>query len=128
MERLGIMNKKEIVSKLKELELDLEEVIVISGASLVMQDVIDSTNDIDLSCSKVYYDKIKWPEKVGAFNVEIKYYDVFEISYNLYYPDKVVMIDGVKFLNLEECLKIKENLNREKDIEIISKLRKRLIK
>lgn len=120
------MNKKEIVSKLRKSGLNLEEIIVISGASLVMQDVIDSTNDIDLSCAKDYYDKIKWPEKVGAFNVEIKYHDVFEISYNLYYPDKVVIIDGIKFLNLEECLKIKENLNREKDIEIISKLRKKL--
>lgn len=118
------MNKKEIILKLKKINLDLNEVIVISGASLVVQDVIDSTNDIDLSCSKEYYEKINWKEKIGAFKTNIKYCDVFEIGSNFYYPDQTIIIDGIKFLNLDECLKIKEDLNRKKDKEVILKLRK----
>ena len=33
------MNKKEILSKLKELDLDKKEYIILSGASLVLQDI-----------------------------------------------------------------------------------------
>ena len=120
------MNKKEIISKLKNINLDLKEIIVISGASLVVQDIIENTTDIDLSCSEYYYKKIKWEEKLGAFKTNIKYYDVFEIGNNFYYPDQIIIIDGIKFLNLEECLKIKEKLNRIKDKEVILKLRQRL--
>ena len=124
MEILGAMNKKEIILKLKKINLDLNEIIVISGASLVVQDVVNSTNDIDLSCSEEYYKKIEWEEKLGAFKTNIKYYDVFEVGPNFYYPDQTIIIDGIKFLNLNQCLIIKENLNREKDKEVILKLRK----
>lgn len=126
MEIHGIMNKKEITDKLKNIDLDLNEIIVISGASLVVQNVIDNTTDIDLSCSEDYYKKINWKEKLGAFKTNIKYYDEFEIGKNFYYPNEIVIIDGIKFLNLKECLKIKEKLNRSKDKEVILKLRKKL--
>ena len=52
------MNKQEIFKKLDELELDKDKYIVISGASLVVQDILDETSDIDLSCSETYYEKI----------------------------------------------------------------------
>lgn len=124
MEIHGLMNKKEIISKLKNINLDLNEIIVISGASLVVQNIIDNTTDIDLSCSEDYYKKIKWEEKLGAAKTNIKYYDVFEIGNNFYFPDEVVIIDGIKFMNLKECLKVKEELNRPKDQKVIEFLKK----
>ena len=124
MEIHGLMNKKEIISKLKNINLDLNEIIVISGASLVVQNIIDNTTDIDLSCSEDYYKKIKWKEKLGAAKTNIKYYDVFEIGNNFYFPDEVVIIDGIKFMNLKECLKVKEELNRTKDRKVIEFLKK----
>lgn len=104
--------------------MDLNEIIVISGASLVVQNIIDNTTDIDLSCSEDYYKKIKWEEKIGAAKTNIKYYDVFEIGNNFYFPDEVVIIDGIKFMNLKECLKVKEELNRPKDQKVIEFLKK----
>ena len=124
MEIHGLMNKKEIISKLKNINLDLNEIIVISGASLVVQNIIDNTTDIDLSCSEDYYKKIKWKEKLGAAKTNIKYYDVFEIGNNFYFPDEVVIIDGIKFMNLKACLKVKEELNRPKDRKVIEFLKK----
>ncbi len=124
MEIHGLMNKKEIISKLKNINLDLNEIIVISGASLVVQNIIANTTDIDLSCSEDYYKKIKWEEKIGAAKTNIKYYDVFEIGNNFYFPDEVVIIDGIKFMNLKECLKVKEELNRPKDQKVIEFLKK----
>lgn len=122
------MNKKQIIDKLKKSNLDLNQVIIISGASLVLQDVIKFTNDIDISTSKEYYDIINWNVKKGAFDIDIKYYDVFEISFNLYYPNNIITIDGIKCLSLEKCLEIKEKLNRDKDKEVIKLIKDRLNK
>lgn len=118
------MNKEQIINKLDNSNLNLNEVIILSGASLVLQGVIDKTNDIDLSCTKKYYDNIPWPIKDGIFNVPLKYDDVFEISYNLYYPNDIVIIGKYKCLSLEKCLDIKLQLNRDKDKDTISKLKK----
>ena len=78
------MNKLDIFKELEKLDLPKDKYIVISGASLVCQDIIDETDDIDLTCSKEFYDELDWPTRVGAFGVEVKYMDCFEISYNLY--------------------------------------------
>lgn len=117
------MNKEQIIDKLNNSNLDLNEIIILSGASLVLQGIISKTNDIDLSCTKKYYDTLPWPIKDGIFNVDLKYNDVFEISNNLYYPNDIVVIDKYKCLSLEKCLEIKLRLNREKDREVIDILK-----
>lgn len=116
------MTKEEILKKIKECELDKNEIIVISGASLVVQGIIERTDDIDFTCSKDYYTKINWPTKIGAYGLEIKYRDIYEIGSNLYYPESIIEINGTKYLNLQKCLEIKKELNRPKDQEIIKKL------
>lgn len=117
------MNKNEIFEKLKGLKLDRDRYIVISGASLVAQGIIESTGDIDLVCSEEYYKTINWPTKIGAFNAELKYFDIFEISPNLYEEGaKTTKINGFRFLNLKDVLKVKKALNRPKDQQVIKKL------
>lgn len=120
------MNKKDIFQKLEKLGLDKNRYIVISGASLVVHDIIDSTGDIDLSCDVDYYNSINWDTKKGFFGVEIKYIDDFEISYNLYDPYNVDIINGYKFMNLYACLDLKLKCNRKKDEEVIKILKNKL--
>lgn len=57
------MNKEEILEKLKTLDLDKNKYIIISGASLVLQGIIDTTSDIDMSCDKSYYETIPWKKR-----------------------------------------------------------------
>lgn len=116
------MKKEEIFKKLDELELDKEQYVIISGASLVIQDIIDETSDIDLSCSMDYYNEIKWDTKNGFFNTEIKYKDCYEISYNFFDLENIVMINGYKFMNLDKCLELKKKENKKKDQKLIKKL------
>ena len=78
------MKKEEVFKELEILDLPKDKYIVISGASLVCQDIIDETDDIDLTCSKEFYNKLDWPTRIGAFGKEVKYKDCFEISDNLY--------------------------------------------
>lgn len=116
------MDKEEILYKLSKLELDKEDYIVISEASLVLQGIIEKTSDIDLSCGRDIYDRIDWPKKRGAFDIEIKYNSCIEISFNLYNCNNIVNINGYKCMNIEECLEIKQKLNRKSDKKIIEKL------
>lgn len=116
------MNKVEVFEKLDKLDLDKNNYIIISGASLVVQDIIDYTSDIDLSCSKEYYNSIEWPTKTGYLNTEIKYKDCYEIGCNFFDEDKIIIINGYKFMNLEACLDLKILENKKDDKKLIKKL------
>lgn len=116
------MNELEIFKELEKLDLPKDKYIVISGASLVVQDIIDETDVIDLTCSREFYDKLDWPTRIGAFGVEIKYKDCFEIGCNLPEYQNVVLINSYRFLSLEDCLEIKKRLNRPKDKKLIKEL------
>lgn len=116
------MNKEEILNKLKNLELDINEYCVISGAALVLYEILDTTSDIDMTCTNKYYNSIIWPEKEGAFGKMIKYNDIFEISDNLYKKNRFNIINGYRVSLLEDILETKLMLNRSKDKEIINKL------
>lgn len=116
------MNKQEIFEKLNKLELDRDKYIVINEASLVVQDMLYETSDIDLSCDKSYYDEINWSIKGDCFGIDIKCNDIYEISYNLYDVDRVVEINGYKFMDLDFCLELKQLENKKKDKNLIKKL------
>lgn len=117
------MNKSELFEKLNTLDIDNDKYFVLSGASLVAQDIIDETPDIDLSCSKDIYDSLDWDTRVGAFGTEIKFKDCFDIAPNFYeMKNETVTINGYNFANIKTILAIKQMLNRPKDKEIIKKL------
>ena len=117
------MNKNDILNKLNELNLDKNKYIIISGAALVVLDIIESTNDIDLSCKYDYYKKINWKTKIGYFNTEIKYYGCFELGTN-FYTDNYNVVNGFKIQNTKEIYKLKLLENKDKDKNTIKKLKK----
>lgn len=117
------MNKTEILNRLKNLKLDKNKYIVISGAALVVRGIIDETPDIDLACNKEFYDNLNWEISLGSAGRCIKSFDCFEISDNFYYDNMPIdIIDGFKFMNIKDILKIKKLLNRPKDQNIIKVL------
>lgn len=116
------MKKEEILEKLDSLELDKSKYIIISGASLVCQDILDETGDIDLACSLEYYNSISWDTKNGYFGSEIKYFDLFEIGTNFYDDTKIVELDGYRFANVESTYELKKLENKPKDKKLIQKL------
>ena len=54
-----MLTKKEILSKLKKLDLDVTQYVIISGASLVLHNLKESTHDIDLVVTIQYYETLK---------------------------------------------------------------------
>ena len=116
------MKKEEILEKLNSLELDKSKYIIISGASLVCQNLLDETSDIDLACSLDYYNSISWNTKEGYFGSEIKYFDSFEIGTNFYDEAKIVEIDGYRFADVEATYELKKLENKPRDKKLIQKL------
>ena len=117
------MDRETILKELKKLDLDRNEYIIISGASLVVHGLLDKTSDIDLSCSEEFYEKVDWETKQGLFNTTIKYYKDFEIGPNFNWLDDIDIIEGFRFMGLKNCLKLKLIENKDKDKEVIAKLK-----
>ena len=115
------MTKQEIFEKLEELNLDKSKYIIIGGASLVCQDVLDETEDIDLACSREVFDSLDWPVRV-EYGSEIKYKDCFDIDYNLYDLEHIDIIDGYQCSDLVACYELKKSMNKPKDKKLIQKL------
>ena len=114
-----IMNKIEVLNKLKELDLNKNDYIIISGTSLVLHDVIDETKDIDISVKSNIYNKLSWEETKGYFKNDIKVKDVFEIGTSYYNEKNIDIIEGYQTMDLEECLRLKKSFNRPKDKKVI---------
>ncbi len=125
------MNKQDIVKTLNKYQFDVNEYMIISGASMVLQGIKSSTGDIDIAVSKKYYDYLVenydcTTQKVKN-NLNIYLIDnVINFSTNYYNREEVIIYDGFPIQNIDGIKKLKLNLNREKDINDINKLDKYL--
>lgn len=126
------MTKKDILDILEKYDFDKKEFIILSGASLVLQNVKEETRDIDITVSEYLYNKLL-NDYNCIFEKEVNNYLVWFIddiiNFSIHYYDEIEYIDynGYKIQSLESILKLKESLNRDKDKSDIEKI-KRLIK
>lgn len=120
------VNRKEILDILSEYNFNFDEYVVISGAALVLLGVKEETKDIDISVTEDYYEYLEKNyecklEKYDDKNDVNIYYidDVINFSTNYYSDseDDFVIINGVKVQSIPAISKLKETLNREKDIK-----------
>ena len=116
------MNKEEILDKLSNCSLDLNECIIIGGASLVVQGLLDETSDIDFACSRGYYDSVNWDYDSNIEGNVLKEKDCFSISSTFFDENNCIEIDGYRFMTIEKIYDIKKKLNRKKDKKIIKDL------
>ena len=114
------MNKEKILEILKEQGLDTNNYIVISGASMVLLGIKETTSDIDIAVKKDYYNYLLKNynctfDKVNMYNNKVYFIDNI-INFGIdYYSQNYTIVDGIKVQNPEEILKLKKILNRNKD-------------
>ncbi len=125
------MNKQDIIKALNKYHFDMNEYMVISGASMVLQGIKETTKDIDIAVSKKYYDYLEENYNCDIERVidDLNIYlidNVINFSTNYYNRDEVVMYEGFPIQSLDGIKKLKLSLNREKDINDINKLDKYL--
>lgn len=120
-----------ITEKLKSLNLPADQYVVISSGILDVLG-IRKANDIDLSITKELHDELR---KTGDWEEDVRYGKVFllkedieinpEVSWDDYKTttkeliETAQVIDGINFMNLEEVIKFKKALGREKDFKDI---------
>jgi len=113
------MNKEEVLKTLDTYNFDKKEILILSGASMVVNEMKDTTNDIDIAVSKEYEKKLlkkyncKLKETKNDYNV-YSIDNVIEFS-TCYYDFSYDIINEYKFQKPSEILKLKESLNRGKD-------------
>jgi hypothetical protein len=120
-----------IIQKIKKLNLPPDKYVVVSSG---IMDVlgIRKAGDIDIAVTSDLHQKLR---ETGKWNEEQKYgkiylkKDVFEIipqlnwdKYNITTEEAIksaLIIEGIPFMNLDELIKFKTALGREKDFKDI---------
>ena len=121
------MNKKELLKKLEEYNLDKDEYMLLAGASMVLRGLKKETFDIDIAVSSDYYDYL-------LNNYECEFEVVNNSGCKIYQIDNLLSF-GTDHFNedkdyildfpcqrLEDILVLKKGLNRKKDQADIKKI------
>lgn len=115
------MNKQEFVAELEKFDLPKSEFIILSGGSLLMRGLRETTADLDLCVSKELARRINLydapRDKKGLFTPfeNCQMMDDFE---NFEFD----VVDGYQCETLESVLKFKKKANRPKDQADIRKI------
>ena len=119
------MNKEEFIAKLEEIGWPREEFAILSGGSLLMRGLRETTADLDLCITK-------------RLAEEIKLYDSPKDEKGLYSPYENVqatddfgrveydLVDGYQCETLESVLEFKRRMGRPKDLKDIKRIEEAL--
>ena len=121
------MNKKELLKKLEEYNLDKDKYMLLAGSSMVLRGLKKETSDIDIAVTKDYYDYLLNNYEC-EFEVEndsgCKIYQIDKIlsfGTDHFNEDKEYILD-IPCQKLEDILVLKKTLNRKKDQKDIKKI------
>lgn len=122
------MTGKDIISKVKTLNLPKDSYIVFGSCPLAVAGIREA-NDIDLFVSQEIYEKLRnagWKKTYKGPNDRPLAHDVFEAhenwDFSSYSPTlkdlltKAVEVDGVRFASIEDVRKWKVASRRPKDL------------
>lgn len=124
------------IEKIKKLNFPLGQYVVVAGSILEVLGIRES-NDIDIAVTPELHSELR---KTGTWEEVIKYNKIFlrregidiipELNWEKYSTtvfdaiESATVIDGVPFINLDELVKFKMALGREKDFIDIDLIKK----
>lgn len=121
------MNKKELYKLIDSLNLLTSEYSVISGGSLLMHNLRESTNDLDIDITEKGFEMLNRNFSPILVNEEKRQYKITDdiecFIVNEIEGDKDI-IDNYPCQSLISLYKLKTRLNREKDQADIKALKK----
>ena len=121
--------RDQIIKILKDLNLDSDNYLVISGAAMVLLGIKEYTTDIDIAVTKEYYNYLIANyncvyERTNEFNNDCYIINnIINFGIDYYNNDKLNIL-GIPVQTIEDLIKLKEFLHRDKDssdIELIKK-------
>ncbi|MDF2892234.1 MAG: hypothetical protein K0R80_2601 [Clostridia bacterium] len=116
-----MLNRVDILQKLKNLKLPKDQYCVMTGAALVLHGVKETTRDIDIGCSERLFDlllqqgyQLKQLKSFEGIIID----DCIEIFRN-WQAEKIVYIEDTPVADICCIMRYKQNLAREKDLKDI---------
>ena len=123
------MNKSELYDLINKLELPVSEYCVLSGGSLVMHNIRESTNDLDIDITKNGFELLKNKFSPTLIDKEKKQYKItenIECFLDNNFETDIEIVDGYPCQSLISVYKFKKRLNRDKDQKDILAIKKAL--
>jgi hypothetical protein len=116
-----MLNKKDILHKLKELNLPNKQYCVMTGAAMVLHGIKENTRDIDIACSEELFQDLLQKgyklQQLKSFECII-IDDCIEIFRN-WQAEDIVYIKNTPVADIYSIRKYKKDLGREKDLRDI---------
>ena len=94
------MNKDEILKKLDSLPLKKKDYIIIGDSALVLQGIIEKTDNIWLSCSQEIYDHIDWTEEKADLFHHLKCNNYIKIIPHQFEKNNILKRENYSVLNI----------------------------
>lgn len=123
------MDKNELYNLIDSLKLPVSEYCVLSGGSLVMHNIRESTNDLDIDITKNGFELLKnkfSPTLIDKENKQYKITENIECFLDNNFETDIEIVDGYPCQSLISVYKFKKRLNRDKDQKDILAIKKAL--
>ena len=107
------MNKSELYDLINKLELPVSEYCVLSGGSLVMHNIRESTNDLDIDITKNGFELLKnkfSPTLIDKENKQYKITENIECFLDNNFETDIEIVDGYPCQSLISVYKFKKRL------------------
>jgi hypothetical protein len=116
-----MLNKEQILDKLKNLNFPDEDYCVMTGAALVLYGVRQETADIDIGCTPKLFEMLL---QSGFEVMQEKSYKGITIDgcieiFENWMPEKRAFVYGIPVADILDIRKYKEQLGRDKDLRDI---------
>ncbi len=116
-----MLNRNQILDKLKSLNFFQNQYCVMTGAALVLHGVRPETNDIDIGCTSKLFKELlnKGFELIKKNKFEAIVIDGCIEIFEDWVPDNIELIEGIPVADINSIRVYKERLGREKDLKDI---------
>ncbi len=120
------MTRDEVIQKMKATGFPPEEYWIQAGAAMLLHGLREQTHDIDIGCSPALMERIRAMgcpyELLPDGHKKYAVTEDIEASEN-WASGTVTLIDGLPVVSLEDVIRLKESLGREKDFRDIARIR-----
>lgn len=116
-----MLNRSQILDKLKSLNFPANQYCVMTGAALVIHGIKPETTDIDIGCSSKLFKALlnRGFELIEKMSFEAIIIDECIEIFEDWLPEKIELIEGIPVADINSIRRYKERLGRDKDIRDI---------
>lgn len=123
------MNREELIEKMKATGFEADQYWIQAGAAMLLHGLREHTHDIDIGCTPALMERIRAMgcpyEVLEDGHRKYAVTEDIEASEN-WAPGTVTLIEGLPVVSLEDVLRLKEHLGRDKDLRDIRRIREHL--